>query len=435
MKNGRPKSEALITARVVAARGGKRQIMLTFHDGPKPRHMRIKTLYAPETTDAMMEEKRLYWLAKYTSAGITGETIEAAKPTGGSDWWDTFFSARETKGLTDTRGMYVAHIEPVLAGKHPREWTKADCERVRDALDVKIQAGTWQGKRRVYRFGWKRARNVWALFTSACKAASSSKNKALRVREDNPCLGVEVPDDGATKIKQWLTPAEFLKLENCSTVPLRWRQFYALLVYTYLRPNELKALLRKDIDLDTGVSHVTKAWDFENDKPKPYTKTAAGVRKVPIEPGLRPLLAFLCEGLGRDDYLFPALPPREDWAATFRVHLKRAGVDRESLYENTPTVKNITLYDLRATGITWRTLRGDDTRKIQREAGHEDYNTTDGYVRDAAVYGTALGVMFPPLPEVLRSHSAITLSKNSLSKRFDAGKMASPRGFEPLLQP
>ena len=148
-----------------------------------------------------------------------------------------------------------------------------------------------------------------------------------------------------------------------------------------------------------------------------------------------PLLEKLCAGLARDAYLFPSLPPCEDWAATFRVHLKRAGVERESLYESSPTVKNITMYDLRATGITWRTLRGDDTRKIQREAGHKDYGTTDGYVRDAAVYGNRLGEVFPPLPAAFRSRFLITGGQDSRSGVFSAGKVASPRGFEPLLQP
>lgn len=370
----RPKSTELITARIVSARNGKRQILITFLDGPKPRHKRGKA-YPASTSDAMMEEHRLHQLAKYRATGATSVTIDASRANAkgvsvGKDWWDTFFAHREAKGLTDTRGMYEAHILPVCPG-HPRDWTKADCERVRDALDEKIAAGSWKSERRVYRFGWKRARNVWALFTSACKAASSSKNKALRCREDNPCYGVEAPDDGASKVKQWLTPAEFLLLVGCPVIPVRWLELYTMLAYTCLRPNELRAVVRSDVDLEHRVISITKAWDFENDKPKPYPKTAAGVRKVPIEPELMPLLEKLCAGLERGAYLFPRFPPREDWAATFRVHLKRAGVDRESLYENSPTTKNITLYDLRATGITWRTLRGDDSRKIQREVGHE----------------------------------------------------------------
>jgi hypothetical protein len=96
-------------------------------------------------------------------------------------------------------------------------------------------------------------------------------------------------------------------------------------------------------------------------------------------------------------------------------------------------VKNITMYDLRATGITWRTLRCDDTRKIQREAGHEDYGTTDGDVRDAAVSGNRLGEVFPPLPVAFRSRFLITGGQDSRSGLFSAEKVTSPRGSDTLL--
>jgi integrase len=432
---GRPKSEALVTARVVPARGDKRQIMLTFRDGPKPRHMRVKTLYAPETTDAMMEEKRLYWLGKYTAAGVTGSKVVEVKTADGSDWWRVYLEHRESKGLTSVKVMYEAHILPVLP-THPREWTKADCERLCKSLDDKIKAGSWKAERRVYKFGWKRAWNVWALFTSACKAASASKNQTLRVREDNPCLGVLPPERGSKKQKQWLYPTESAQLLACERVPLRWRLLYAVLTYTYLRPGELRALQRKDVELDTGLINVTKAWSFEGKEQKATPKTEAGVRFVPIEAELLATIRLLCETApNADDYLFPTLPPHEDWADTFRKHLRRAGIDREKLFENTETVKNITMYDLRATGITWRTLRGDDTRVIQAAAGHEKYSTTEGYVRVASIFKGRVGDPFPPLPEVLRSRSLITFLRESLSNRDDAGKVASPRGFEPLLQP
>ena len=294
------------------------------------------------------------------------------------------------------------------------------CERMRDSLDTKIAAGSREREGRTYRFGWKRAWNAWALFTSACKAASRSKNKDLRVRKDNPCLGVEPPDGGSTKQKQWLYPSELLALVSCEDVPLRWRQLYALAVYLYVRPNELRALQRKDVELDTGLVNVTKAWNFTKDEPKPYPKTAEGVRYVPIETALRPLLESLCEGLEPDDWVIASMPPAEDWAEKLRDHLKRAGVERSSLFEDSPTVKHITFYDCRASGITWRTLRGDDARVIQRAAGHRKYATTEGYVREASVFRGRVGDPFPSLPRSIvtpnRSLFSETPSKSSVPK-------------------
>lgn len=44
-------------------------------------------------------------------------------------------------------------------------------------------------------------------------------------------------------------------------------------------------------------------------------------------------------------------------------------------------VKWITFHDLRATGITWMAVRGDDPLKIKQRAGHASLSTTEGYIR------------------------------------------------------
>jgi integrase len=85
--------------------------------------------------------------------------------------------------------------------------------------------------------------------------------------------------------------------------------------------------------------------------------------------------------------------------------------------------------DLRATGITWRTLRGDDPRHIRQAAGHERYSTTEGYVHAAEVFRGLVGAPFPSLPASLispefRSHGGQVRES-----------MASRTGFEPVLQP
>jgi integrase len=201
-----------------------------------------------------------------------------------------------------------------------------------------------------------------------------------------------------------LRPAELLAVVGCNEIPDRWAELYVLLAYTYLRPNELAALQWKDVDFEMGLIDVTKAWDFDAGEVKPYPKTAAGVRKVPIEPTLAPVLKVLAKGKKATAAVVD-MPPKEDWAATLREHLRRAGVNRPALFENSATVKHVRLYDLRATGITWRTIRGDDARVIQRHAGHEKYSTTEGYVREAEDYRGKLGEVFPPVLEVLTARA------------------------------
>jgi integrase len=296
--------------------------------------------------------------------------------------------------------IYRPHIAPVLGDKHPKNWTREDCERLVTELDKKITAGT----------SWKTVANVWSLFTKACKVASSAKaGTELRVRSDNPCAGVEGPDRGAKKSKQGLYLSEFEQLIACKDVPLRWRRLYALLAYTYVRPGELRALTWADVNLQVGTIHVTKAWDEKLHR-LPPPKTGAGVRYVPIEATLAPLLETLSEGAQAADLVVSRFPPMEDWAAKFRRHLQGAGVTRAELFADTETHKQITLYDLRATGITWRCLREDYGSQIQEAAGHEKFDTTNGYIRTARVFVGRLGHPFPALPASLLGGGGVSIT-------------------------
>ena len=55
-------------------------------------------------------------------------------------------------------------------------------------------------------------------------------------------------------------------------------------------------------------------------------------------------------------------------------------------HEAEATSKPMTWYDLRATGITWRAVRGDDPLRIRYDAGHRDFTTTQGYIRAADAF-------------------------------------------------
>src|SRR5580692_2314585 len=65
------------------------------------------------------------------------------------------------------------------------------------------------------------------------------------------------------------------------------------------------------------------------------------------------------------------------------------------------TRKAVTFHDLRATGITWCAVRGDDPLKIKQRAGHAGFGTTEGYIREAENLHDGFGEVFPALPESL----------------------------------
>ncbi len=224
-----------------------------------------------------------------------------------------------------------------------------------------------------------------------------AKTAVLRVRSDNPARDVRGPDEGTKKAKAYLYPAEFLALARCQRVPIRWRRLVALNVYTYTRAGELEALGVEDVDLAHRVVHVHRAIDRSEGTEK-ETKTNMP-RRFATEPELLPLLTRLVEeATAEGQARVVQMPPLCDLSPRLRQYLRWAGVTRAELFVNDATRKQITWHDLRATGITWMAIRGDDPQRIMHRAGHENMTTTMGYVREAEALEYLRSDVFPPLP-------------------------------------
>jgi integrase len=269
------------------------------------------------------------------------------------------------------------------------EVTRDDVEDVVASLDVKVAS---EG-----RFAWKTAQNVWGIVTKMFDDAKNAKDRSVRVRADNPCVEVRGPDRGVKKQKQYLYPSEFMKLMKCPFVPLHCKEFYAGLVYTYMRVGEYEALLSGDIDTDAGVIRIGKA----------VCPTTGGIkapksgkpRAIPIEPAVL--------GMFRRMKAYPKIDGAKGilWTGDpsircdlLRAHLEAAGIDRPSLHKDTETSKRMTIHDLRATGITWAAVRGDDHLKIMQRAGHKNTSTSLIYIREADNLRISFGQVFPQLP-------------------------------------
>lgn len=365
--------------------------------------------------------------------------VRPTKPAAESfaQYAERWFDDRERRGLHigSDRGRITNYVVPVIGALPIREVAADDLRRVVESLDNAVLAG---------RIHWNTARKIWGLTTKLFGDAYKSKVSALRVRDDNPARDVQGPDRGDRTAKQWLYPSEVSELLACPDVPPRWRVVYALAVYLYLRPGELAALEWNDVDLGRGIINVHQALDLATGRLK-STKTGI-TRKVPIHASLAPLLAALrpADGAGRvlvsehaNRKAAGGLPPVEDLAATLRAHLWKAGVRRADLHEERPTTKRMTFYDLRSTGITWEVLAGTEPLRVQQRAGHREFSTTQGYIRTAEeLGGTNVGEAFPPLPPEIWTNvwTSDDLGSGSAAKKGSSDD-ASPRGFEPLLQP
>lgn len=376
------------TGTIVKTRDGRWQAIVTLADGSRKR---LKP-FEKGTSEAYARERAAYWSEEVERRNIRRKNESQEQPASGASWWSSYLLFRKEKGLTGITGHYERHIKPVL-DKHPAAVTVDECKRLRDALDAKAADE---------QIASKTAFNAWAAWTTACKAAAGQwkKDKAerLKVRDDDPCGGVAPPDLDDPKSLQWLYPDEFIRLMRCTLVPLEWRRRYALATYLYLRGSEMCALSWSDVDVERGIICVRRAYDQDREVVRGTKTGNKGIRRFAIEPTLLPLLRAMHREAGGQGLVID-MPHRKYWACELRRHLKLAGVTRPELFTTDATSKRLRFHDLRSSGLTWLAIRGDDPLKIQQRAGHSTFTTTQKYIRAAEAVGTAIGKVFPPLPE------------------------------------
>lgn len=351
-----------------------------------------------DTHGGLLEQKRAGERERARKQGTAcdAETADA--------WHARFLFSRvgDVGNVKDSRGRWRKWVSQHIGPKPMTLITRDDIETVRDGLDAAVAAFKEKG-RGEGRLMPKSAQNIWAVVTTAFKYACQAKRAtALRVRDDNPCTNVLPPTNGDSRRKTWIYPSEFLQLVTCEAVPREWRELYAVACYLYLRPGELYELRWRDVDLDSEVVCVTRAWDWEERVVK-TPKTSNGVREIPIPPALMPLLTRLREGRGHEDKVVPIIEVAgENKGATFlRTHLALAKVSHPRLIEDSSTRMPVGFRSWRDTGITWAAIDGVDVHKLQRRAGHDDINTTLGYVKEAEDRDKLRGKAFPTLPNEL----------------------------------
>jgi len=342
---------------------------------------------------------------KARGSGMVPEDMEETA----NEWFARYIARAKESGQTDTvtkHSRWDKWVSPRIGSKAMVSITRDDIEDIRDALDVSILAWTKHG-RAEDRVSGKTAMNVWSCITSSFKAAAASKHRDLRILDgrSNPCVGVEPPGDRNTRKvrrKPFIYPKEAAAVLACEGIALEWREIYAIAFYTYLRPGELRVLLWSDVDLDASLILVTKAWDYERETVKP-PKTRNGVRRVPIESALRPLLVRMREGKRANELVVPAMStvPENTLAEIFRMDLTTARVTRNELHHDTLTHVQANFRSCRDSGLTWLAMTGLGMDKISRRAGHDTIQTTMGYVKQAEDLIGDLGVPFGPLPEEL----------------------------------
>lgn len=97
----------------------------------------------------------------------------------------------------------------------------------------------------------------------------------------------------------------------------------------------------------------------------------------------------------------PALDAAKKYhlAERFRQHLENAKVTRPTLHASMRTHVQANFRTCRDSGLTWLAMSGLGVDKIMRRAGHDNVQTTLGYVKLAEDLTGNLDESFGPLPE------------------------------------
>lgn len=367
-----------------------------FHLKPSPKSPQAEER-AKESAAAITEK---LWAQGLGAAPVRSRAERAGAAAGDPEaetvtqWfarWLTERDLRDVASVRSDRSRVRKYIDPTLGPLCMKGVRRADLESLVADLDVRV---------REHRMSWKTALNVWVLVTKAFDDACNAKLQALRVLSENPAASVRGPDRGTVKAKTYLYPSEFLQLVSCEDVPLEWRRRIALAVYLFPRAAELEALTWHDVDTERGIVHIHRAQDRKNVGKTKATKTGI-TRRFAAESPVLPLLRALHAEANGQTCVDPGMPADVNLARDLRVHMRRAGLDRAELYAADETRKPLGFHDLRATGVTWMAVRGDDPLKIMQRAGHRDFKTTQGYIREAEAIRDGFGDVFPELPKAL----------------------------------
>lgn len=239
-------------------------------------------------------------------------------------------------------------------GKELRSITKMD---VHELIHEKItdEIGTMHTRKYVLKI-------VKRIFQMAVDAGRLDRN---------PCQGmmVKVPETE----KKVLTNSEVgIFLTEARATSHRFYPVWTLALFTGCRSGELYALRWVDIDFDSRIISVNRAWNSKNG----FTSTKSQkTRTVPISDELLGFLKELKLQQGPREFVLPRLAEWERGGAAkvTRAFCKSLGIT------------DIRFHDLRATFITNLLSRGESLARVMAIVGHSDMETTNVYLRKAGI--------------------------------------------------
>ena len=201
----------------------------------------------------------------------------------------------------------------------------------------------------------------------------------------NPAAGRRLPrgdGENSSSERRMLSRHEFAEL--LAATPERWRPLLEFLVTAGCRWGEMAALRTSDIDRDTGVVRIRRAWKHSS---RGYhvgpTKTKRSRRDINVPTSVLVKLDYT------DEWLFTA-----DRGGPVRYHSFKPNVWDKAVAKAdlrpTPTP-----HDLRHTCASWMLTSGVPIAVVSRHLGHENIQTT------VNIYGDVDRVSFAAAAETI----------------------------------
>lgn len=194
----------------------------------------------------------------------------------------------------------------------------------------------------------------------------------------NPCEGVRLPPRRRKDTHGVTLTQEEVDGKLLPEIPERYRALVGTAAYTGLRWGECAGLAWDVVDLDKGRLRVVRVLVEVSGHitAKPYPKSAAGRRLVPVPPPLVELLREHRASYPSGGLVFTNTAGGPVGRTSFRTQHWKPALRRAGLPEH------LRFHDLRHAYATWLVSDGLPPNIVQRIMGHEDVTTTLGIYTD-----------------------------------------------------
>ena len=253
--------------------------------------------------------------------------------------------------------------------------------KLRDVLPSHIQTAVTELYRANPSTGKPSAKRTIERYVRALAGVFEYARRQRAYNFCNPCDDVTVPKNAVTTQRSALsehTISLIMTTEHRAKLPA------CIMLFAGLRRGELTALTWADVDLKRRVIDVNKSYDFKHNTVK-GTKTAAGMRRVPINDFLYDLLAQAkanSRGMNVIEKMRGGVMTEQAWKVLFRSYILALGKADAESERGKKSVRGdggfepFTIHQLRHTYCSMLQWSGVDIKTAQELMGHSEYGVT-----------------------------------------------------------